>query len=132
MGADWYFISTYYGYVIRLPADVSFRRFLAKLDKRNASLPSPFEFGAVLEEFHSRMEGADDHEMDDMATVFLGFTPSNDLEEFVKTAKDLERFVKDNTDLSDLEIQPKAKFISGHNWFETEEGEEEEDEEVEE
>jgi hypothetical protein len=145
MGADWYTCLTYYGYSIKVPDGINYRKFVNDLMKINEFLQEPYKITGILQSFHSRMEYASDSEladMDDYATIIIGFKPPSDLEYLTHSINELKEYVTDNHYFMGLEIAETAAFYSGIEWFdkyyeyvssddESEEDEEEDEEDEE-
>lgn len=120
MGADWYTCLTYYGYSIKVPDSINYRKFVNDLMKINEFLQEPYKITGILQSFHSRMEYASDSElseMDDYATIIVGFKPSSKLEDFTHEVNELKDYVTDNHYFMGLEIAETAAFYSGIEWF---------------
>ena len=120
MGADWYTCLTYYGYSIKVPDGINYRKFVNDLMKINEFLQEPYKITGLLQSFHSRMEYASDSElseMDDYANIIIGFEPPSDLEHLTHSINELKEYVTDNHYLMGLEIAETAKFYSGIEWF---------------
>jgi hypothetical protein len=138
MGADWYTCLTYYGYRIKVPDGITYRKFVNDLMKINEFLQEPYKITGLLESFHSRMEYASDGEleyMDEGATILIGFKPDNNPDMFTHSVNELKEYVTDNHYFMGLEISDTAKFYSGIEWFdryyeyESSDDEDEDDEE---
>ena len=67
MGADWYETLVFYGYSVKLPEGVIYRQYIKELDALNTILPAPIIFTGLLPMFHSRMEGADMDDLDELS-----------------------------------------------------------------
>jgi hypothetical protein len=116
MGADWYEPYIIYGYIIGVPENKSYRKFIIKLNDLNTLVENPFSINGLLPTFHSRMEGRDNNDLDDYAVIVIGFTPSDNLEENVELGKKLAEYVKDTPILSGFVISEKPKFYTGIVW----------------
>jgi len=116
MGADWYEPYIIYGYIIGVPENKSYRKFIIKLNDLNTLVENPFSINGLLPSFHSRMEYGNNDDLDDFAVIVIGFTPSNNLEENVELGKKLAEYVKDTPILSGFVISEKPKFYTGIVW----------------
>jgi len=116
MGADWYEPYIIYGYIIGVPENKSYRKFIIKLNDLNTLVENPFSINGLLPSFHSRMEGRDNNDLDDFAVIVIGFKPSDNLEENVELGKKLAEYVKDTPILSGFIISQKPKFYTGIVW----------------
>ena len=120
MGADWYTCLTYFGYSIKLPDGISYKKFVKNLDEINEFLQEPFKITGLLESFHSRMEYAPYEElcnMDEGAIVLIGFQPLADLTMLIHNINELKEYVTDNHYLMGLELSETPQFYSGIEWF---------------
>ena len=120
MGADWYSCISFFGYIIKVPDNVSYRKFVKKLFGLDSIIEKPFKITGMLQEFHSRMEYASESEikeMDDYAILILGFNPPSDITELSELAKKLSEFVIDNPILNGLTLSEKPNFFAGIDWF---------------
>ncbi len=115
MGADWYFPFVVYGYILSHPT-MTFREILKDLHSLQSD---PFECEGMLVEFHSRMEGMDDEEreqMDQGAIVVIGFRPSADLNKTCEMAEKLKVFVESSPELSKY-TYTEPSFHTGISWW---------------
>ena len=120
MGADWYTCLTFYGYKIKLPEGIPYKKFVNKVNEINEFLQEPYQITGLLESFHSRMEYASETELDEMnsgATILIGFKPDNKLDMFTHFVNDLKEYVTDNHYFMGLEIDETPDFYSGIEWF---------------
>ena len=60
MDTDWYTCLTFYGYEIKVPEDITYRKFVNTLMEINEFLQEPFKITGILSQFHSRIEYASD------------------------------------------------------------------------
>jgi hypothetical protein len=118
MGADWYYPYILYGYAFDLMAHSSFRASARILYRLNSFLPSPFVITGILGSLHSRMEFANDdnREIDQYASVVVGFHAEADLEKMVQLRKDLAEFVQDNPIFTGFTLHPEPRFFTGITW----------------
>jgi len=131
MGADHYTTFTFFGYIIQIPTDTTYRKYGGKLYGLNGVIGDSFEITGMLSEFHSRMEGAsyeEIKELDDDAQLIIGFCPSADLTILVDKAAQLSEYITDNPIFEGIKFSEKPKFISGIDWFQDIESYEDEDE----
>lgn len=120
MGADWYTCLTYFGYRIKLPEGMTYKKFVNQLNEINEFLQKPYEITALLESFHSRMESMSEWEQeafDSGATIIIGFKPDDKLDMFIDKFNELKEYVTDNHYLMGLELDETPKFYSGIEWF---------------
>lgn len=134
MGCDWYNPITYYGMMIRIPDKENYRKYVNMVYMIRPFIDTPFEIVSLLSSFHSRMEGGDNKDMDDLSTLVVGFKPSNNLEETIRLAERLSMYVKETIVFEGLDIMNEGKFFTGIKWddwemYDEEEGEEEGEEE---
>lgn len=150
MGADWYTSLTFYGYRIKVPDDMKYKKFVNTVNEINEFLQNPYEITGLLESFHSRMESMSEWDqecLDDQAVILIGFKPDDELDTFIHNVNELKEYITDNHYLMGLELEETPKFYSGIEWFtnmyyeyessddeddEEDEDEEDEDEEEEE
>ncbi len=145
MGADWYTCLTYFGYSIKVPDGMTYRKFVNKVNEINEFLQEPYKITGLLESFHSRMESMSEWEQesfDENAVILIGFEPKdNNFDMFIQNVNELKEYVTDNHYLMGLELDETPKFYSGIEWFTNmyyeyessdDEEEDEEDEEYEE
>jgi hypothetical protein len=118
MGADWYYCFSFFGYNIQVPQGITYRKFVKKLCGPGSIVKEPFMITALLPEFHSRMEGADELSyLDHCANIVIGFYPSGDLNKMVELNKDLSEYITDNPLFEGITISSTPEFYSGINWF---------------
>jgi hypothetical protein len=147
MGADWYYCLTYFGYLIKVPDGISYKKFVNQVNEINEFLQEPYKITGLLSNFHSRMESMSEWEQesfDENAVILIGFEPKdNSFDTFIHNVNELKEYVTDNHYLMGLELDDSPKFYSGIEWFtnmyyeyessddddDDEEEEEEEDEE---
>ena len=146
MGADWYNCLTFYGYGIKVPDGMTYKKFVNKVNEINEFLQEPFKITGLLQSFHSRMESMSEWEQesfDSSATILIGFKPDDTLDMFAHNVNELKEYVTDNHYLMGLELSETPMFLSGIEWFtnmyyeydsssDDEEEDEDEDEEEEE
>ncbi len=132
MGGDWYTSLVYYGMTIDVPGGENYRRFVSNAYKLQPFLDEPFHIVSLLPDFHSRMEGSDCEDLDSGAVLFIGFVPSNNLEETARLGAELDRYVRDNPVLEGYDVIGSGQFFSGILWDELRWGEIEDEEEDEE
>ena len=118
MGADWYEPFTIYGCEFVIPPDANYRKFVNKAYDLQSFVMEPFEIRGVLESFHSRMEGDidDNRELDEMATVVIGFEPTINLEKMIELRDKLLVYIKDNVVFEGFDIVRNPKFYCGIEW----------------
>lgn len=117
MGCDWYNIITYYGLRINVPRGEDYRKFVSHAYKLQAFLDEGFEIVSLLTKFHSNMYD-DCKDLDSLAVLFVGFKPSNNLEDMARRGADLEIYVKDNIVFEGYDVMSGGKFFSGIKWDE--------------
>ena len=78
------------------------------------SIPSPLKFNSIVEDHKSDIE-LDQDLWDKAATIIIGFTPSDDIDEFVLTAKKLQTFI--NTIRHKFIIAKKSRYFIGYQWY---------------
>jgi len=120
MGADWYNCLTYFGYGIKVPDGMTYRKFVNKVNEINEFLQEPFKITGLLERFHSRMESASEWELqsfDESATILIGFKPPADITLLTHNINELKEYVTDNHYLMGLELSETPMFYSGIEWF---------------
>ena len=120
MGADWYTCLTYFGYSIKVPDGMTYRKFVNKVNEINEFLQEPYKITGLLESFHSRMESASDYDLqtfDEGATILIGFKPTEDLTILTHNINELKEYVTDNHYLMGLELSETPRFWSGIEWF---------------
>jgi hypothetical protein len=115
MGADWYIPSTFYGYQIQVREEELLTRFI--YDAYQIEVPKEFEIRNILTEFHSRMEGADNDELDELSTLVIGFTPDKDLEKTIELSRKLEKYIDEFTQLHGFTLNEFPEFYSGIEWY---------------
>lgn len=114
MGADWYFPFVIYGHAFTLSS--SYRHTLHQLHQLEEFIIPPFSIFGILSSFHSRMEFTNPSEMDDSATIVIGFTPDNDLQKTLATANELHEYITNNPIFLGFDIQPTSQFFTGIEW----------------
>lgn len=120
MGADWYTCLTYFGYGIKVPDGMTYRKFVNKVNEINEFLQKPYEITGLLESFHSRMESMSEWEqesLDEAAIILIGFKPPADLTMLTHNINELKEYVTDNPLLMGLELSETPRFWSGIEWF---------------
>ncbi len=120
MGADWYTCLTYFGYSIKVPDGMTYRKFVNKVNEINEFLQEPYKITGLLESFHSRMESMSEWEQesfDEAATILIGFKPPADLTMLIHNINELKEYVTDNHYLMGLELSETPRFWSGIEWF---------------
>ena len=121
MGADWYTCLTYFGYIIKLPDGMSYKKFVNTVNEINEFLQEPYKITGLLQSFHSRMESMSEWEQesfDESAVILIGFEPKdNNFDMFIHNANELKEYVTDNHYLMGLELDDSPKFYSGIEWF---------------
>lgn len=120
MGADWYSCLTYYGYSIKVPDGMSYKKFVNKVNEINEFLQEPYKITGLLQSFHSRMESMSEWEQesfDSSATILIGFKPDDSLDMFAHNVNELKDYVTDNHYLMGLELSETPMFWSGIEWF---------------
>jgi hypothetical protein len=120
MGADWYTCLTYFGYCIKVPDGMTYKKFVNKVDEINEFLQEPYKITGLLESFHSRLESASEWELesfDEAATILIGFKPPADPTMLTHNINELKEYVTDNHYLMGLELSETPKFWSGIEWF---------------
>ena len=121
MGADWYNCLTYFGYLIKLPDGMSYKKFVNTVNEINEFLQEPYKITGLLQSFHSRMESMSEWEQesfDESAVILIGFEPKdNNFDMFIHYANELKEYVTDNHYLMGLELDDSPKFYSGIEWF---------------
>ena len=146
MGADWYTCLTYFGYGIKVPDGMTYKKFVNTVNEINEFLQEPYKITGLLQSFHSRMESMSEWEQesfDESAVILIGFEPKdNNFDMFIHNVNELKEYVTDNHYLMGLELDETPKFYSGIEWFinmyyeyessDDEDEDEEEDEEEEE
>jgi hypothetical protein len=120
MGADWYTCLTYFGYGIKVPDGMTYKKFVNKVNEINEFLQEPYKITGLLERFHSRMESASDYDLqtfDEGATILIGFKPTAELTMLTHNINELKEYVTDNHYLMGLELSETPMFYSGIEWF---------------
>lgn len=120
MGADWYTCLTYFGYSIKVPDDINFRKLVNIVNEINEFLQEPYKITGLLENFHSRLENASDLDLeilDSYSTILIGFKPNDNIDMFIQNVNELKEYVTDNHYLMGLELDETPKFYSGIEWF---------------
>lgn len=121
MGADWYYCLTYFGYGIKVPDGMTYKKFVNQVNEINEFLQEPYKITGLLQSFHSRMESMSEWEQesfDDSAVILIGFEPKdNSFDTFIHNANELKEYVTDNHYLMGLELDESPKFYSGIEWF---------------
>ena len=120
MGADWYTCLTYFGYCIKVPDGMTYKKFVNKVDEINEFLQEPYKITGLLESFHSRMESMSEWEQESFdanATILIGFKPPADLTMLTHNINELKEYVTDNHYLMGLELSETPRFWSGIEWF---------------
>ena len=119
MGADWYCIQCFYGYQISIITDdSSFKHTINLINKLSNIIDSSFKFVAVLEEFHSRMEGMSYNERIELyngSPLIIGFNTVNDLCKMNEYADKLKEYITDNPIFMGIEFADKPAFFYGLN-----------------
>ncbi len=133
MGADWYSCFSFFGYEIKVPENSTYAKLFNKLAGLNSVLEEPFRIMGILSEFHSRMEGGDDSEMDESADLVIGFYPTNDFKIMDELSNKLSEYIIDNPLLQGLTFSENSTFYSGIEWtnhitYESDDAEDDEDE----
>ena len=120
MGADWYTCFSFFGYKIKVPNDITYKKFVNQLNEINEFLQQPYEITGVLNSFHSRMESASEYDLeylDKNATVLIGFKPNDNVDIFIHNVNELKEYIADNHYLMGLELEETPTFYSGIEWF---------------
>ena len=122
MGADWYYIQTWYGYQINIPSDTSYAKYIKILMKIEPLISNTgFKFMGLLPEFHSRMEGCsydDLNDMNDGAVLFIGFeTDGSALNKLVEKANILKKLIDESPAFIGLEFVANGQLYSGIDWY---------------
>ena len=121
MGADWYTCLTYYGYAIKVPDGMTYKKFVNQVNEINEFLQEPYKITGLLGSFHSRMESMSEWEQesfDESAVILIGFEPKdNSFDTFIRNANELKEYITDNHYLMGLELDESPKFYSGIEWF---------------
>ena len=120
MGADWYTCITLYGYRIKVPDGMAYKKFVIIVNEINEFLQEPYKITGLLDSFHSRMESASEWELesfDSNAVILIGFKPNNNLDMFIQSVNELKEYSTDNHYLKGLEIDETPKFYSGIELF---------------
>lgn len=120
MGADWYTCITYFGYRIKVPSGMTYKKFVNTVNEINEFLQEPYKINGLLESFHSRMESMsewDQESLDESAVILIGFQPPNDPTILTHNISELKEYITDNHYLMGLELDETPKFYSGIEWF---------------
>jgi hypothetical protein len=121
MGADWYYCLTYFGYYIKVPDGMTYKKFVNQVNEINEFLQEPYKITGLLQSFHSRMESMSEWEQesfDENAVILIGFEPKdNNFDMFIQNVNELKEYVTDNHYLMGLELDETPKFYSGIEWF---------------
>jgi hypothetical protein len=120
MGADWYTCLTYFGYCIKVPDGMTYKKFVNKVNEINEFLQKPYEITGLLESFHSRMESMSEWEQESFdagAVILIGFKPQDNLDMFTHSVNELKEYITDNHYLMGLELSETPRFWSGIEWF---------------
>jgi hypothetical protein len=121
MGADWYAPFTIYGYEIQVQDGDDLTKFI--YDTYQIELPKEFEIRNILSEFHSRMEGSDNEELNELSTLIIGFEPDKDLEKTIELSKKLENYLYEFNQLHGFVLNEFPEFYTGIEWYSEEWGE---------
>lgn len=120
MGADWYYCLTYFGYGIKVPDGMTYKKFVNQVNEINEFLQEPYKITGLLESFHSRMESMSEWEQEsfnDSSVILIGFKPDDNLDMFIHNVNELKEYITDNHYLMGLELDEYPKFYSGIEWF---------------
>ena len=121
MGADWYYCLTYFGYGIKVPNGMTYKKFVNQVNEINEFLQEPYKITGLLQSFHSRMESMSEWEQesfDENAVILIGFEPKdNNFDMFIHNVNELKEYITDNHYLMGLELDESPKFYSGIEWF---------------
>jgi hypothetical protein len=108
MGANWYNAITVYGY--------SYNGSDIKKASKNLYFPPncPITGFGLLKMFNDRIGMIDEKELDEEASLVVGFIPSDDLNETLRMGKDLEEFMKTIPNRNEFKSVPR--FHTGLSW----------------
>lgn len=129
MGAEWYYTFVVYGYCFDIPADMTYRKVLNNLLLLNSCIKEPYKIYGILKEFHSRMEGSDNEDLDSAAQIIIGFEPDNQLDNLKDLAVGLKDYIIDNPLFEGFYIVGDAEFHPGISWEPEDEDEDDDEDE---
>jgi hypothetical protein len=126
MGADWYSTTVLYGCSVKIPSGSTHAKLLSCLEKILQG--TGFEVQCLLADIHSRMEGMNEREHNEMteySDIVVGFHPSEDLSALMERAEKLkillagEVFAKYTTE--------SPTFHAGVQWYPLDEDSDDDD-----
>ncbi len=115
MGADWYAPFAVFGYNIRIPDGKSFQKYVSKYISLNYTIEK-FGFYPILCEFHSRMEGDDNSDLDDYANFVFGFILGSDMKKNMELEGELKGFLNQSSYLIGIDFDKTPNVFCGINW----------------